>query len=71
MTSLTERKDALDRIGRMIARRININYFDCTDVSNKNVIRHVEAGITNKVPDDPKRFTTKRPSVMVEALEFF
>ena len=31
LTSLTERKDALDRIGRMIARRINLNYFDCSD----------------------------------------
>lgn len=55
---MTDKKDDLDKIGRLIARRINLNYFgekthffsrykiryflDCADVSSKNVVRHIE-----------------------------
>jgi len=67
LTSLSKRKDALDRIGRMIARRINLNYFDSSDISNKNVIRHVEAGQLRVEPKQPKQSNfMKRASMMAD-----
>ncbi|CBY16225.1 unnamed protein product [Oikopleura dioica] len=42
LTTMTDKKDDLDKIGRLIARRINLNYFDCNDISSKNVVRHIE-----------------------------
>jgi len=74
LTSLTMKQDALDRIGRMIARRINLNYFDCSDISNKNVIRHVEARVVNKVEEERQQrliSMQKRISMKGSALGFF
>ena len=43
------------------------NYFDSSDISNKNVIRHVEAGQLKVEPKQPKQSNfMKRPSMMAD-----
>ena len=40
LTSITVRKEKLEKLGRKLATRLNINYFDWMDKSTKHVIRH-------------------------------
>ncbi|XP_072179610.1 cation channel sperm-associated auxiliary subunit TMEM249-like [Diadema setosum] len=40
LTSSTVRKEKLEKLGRRLASRLGINYFDWTDKSTRHVIRH-------------------------------
>merc|ERR1712167_344194 len=81
LSRFTEKHECLDKIGRLICRRNNLNFFDAPDVSTRNIIRHVEEGTTRKTnrttATKRKRKLSsdsgdlRRHSVMVDALEFF
>ncbi|XP_071941114.1 cation channel sperm-associated auxiliary subunit TMEM249-like [Antedon mediterranea] len=40
LTSSTVRKEKLEKLGKRLAARLNLNYFDWLDKSTKHVIRH-------------------------------
>ena len=70
-----------DKMGRLISRRNQLNFFDSKDISTRNVIRHVEEGTTrrlNRASRPPKKKHQQRESsamprrsIMVKALDFF
>lgn len=40
------RPQQMEFLGRHIARKLNINYFDCQDTSYRHVVRHWPLGAT-------------------------
>jgi len=82
----TDERDVLDKMGRLITRRNQLNYFDSVDVSTRNIIRHVEEGTSRRMNQnrasqkrksklgknaDGTPMSAPRRSVMVDALDFF
>ncbi|KAM5211075.1 cation channel sperm-associated auxiliary subunit TMEM249 [Hipposideros larvatus] len=45
LVHLSERYEQMEFLGRHIARKLNINYFDCLDTSYRHVVRHWPLGV--------------------------
>ncbi|XP_060143067.1 cation channel sperm-associated auxiliary subunit TMEM249 [Globicephala melas] len=46
LVQLSERYEQMEYLGRHIARKLNINYFDCLATSYRHVVRHWPPGAT-------------------------
>uniref|UniRef100_F1N6X3 Transmembrane protein 249 n=1 Tax=Bos taurus TaxID=9913 RepID=F1N6X3_BOVIN len=46
LVQLSERYEQMEYLGRYIARKLNINYFDCLATSYRHVVRHWPLGTT-------------------------
>ena len=52
-------------MGKLICRRNCLNYFDAVDISDRNIIRHVEEGTTRKMN------RTSKETIFYELLFYF